>query len=51
MCFVPGSEHDVEALRKMYFDLPAESIVYGDSAYTEYTIEDLYKEAELIELK
>ena len=51
MCFVPGSEHDVEALRKMYFDLPPESIVYGDSAYTAYTMEDLYKEAELIELK
>ena len=51
MCFVPGSEHDVEALLKMYFDLPPESIVYGDSAYTAYTMEDLYKEAELIELK
>ena len=35
----------------MYFDLPAESMVYGDSAYTEYAMEDLYKEAELIELK
>lgn len=51
ICFVPGSEHDVEALRKMYFDLPAESVVYGDSAYTDYTIEDLYKETEFIELK
>ena len=51
MCFVSGSEHDVEALRKVYFDLPAESIVYGDSAYKEYTVEDLYKETELIELK
>ena len=51
MCFVPCSEHDVEALRKMYFDLPAESMVYGHSAYTEYTLEELYKEAECIELK
>lgn len=51
MCFVPGSEHDVEALRKMYFDLPSESKVYGDSAYTEYALEDLYKETELVELK
>lgn len=48
--FVPGSEHDVEALRKMYFDLPAESNLYGDSAFTEYEMEELYKETELIKL-
>ncbi len=51
LCFVPGHEHDVVALRKMYFDLPPESTLYGDSAYTEYEIEELYKETELIELK
>lgn len=51
MCFVPGSEHDIEALRKLYFDLPPESTLYGDSAYTEYELEDLFKETELIELK
>ncbi len=51
MCFVPGSEHDVEALRKLYFDLPPESSLYGDSAYTQYELEDLFKETELIELK
>ncbi len=51
LCFVPGHEHDVEALRKMYFDLPPESVLYGDSAYTEYEMEELYKETELIELK
>ena len=50
LCFVPGSEHDVEALRKMYFDLPAESSLYGDSAFTEYEMEELYKETELIKL-
>lgn len=50
LCFVPGSEHDVEALRKMYFDLPAESELYGDSAFTEYEMEELYKETELIKL-
>jgi hypothetical protein len=50
LCFVPGSEHDVEALRKMYFDLPAESALYGDSAFTEYEMEELYKETELIKL-
>jgi hypothetical protein len=51
LCFVPGSEHDVEALRKMYFDLPPESSLYGDSAYTQYELEELFKETELIELK
>ncbi len=51
LCFVPGSEHDVEALRKMYFDLPPESSLYGDSAYTEYELEEMFKETELIELK
>jgi hypothetical protein len=51
MCFVPGSEHDVDALRKMSFDLPPESTVYGDSAYTHYEMEDLYKETEMISLK
>ena len=51
LCFVPGSEHDVEALRRMYFDLPPESSLYGDSAYTEYELEDLFKETELIDLK
>ena len=50
LCFVPGSEHDVEALRKMYLDLPAESSLYGDSAFTQYELEELYKETELIQL-
>ncbi len=51
LCFVPGAEHDVQALSKMYLDLPPQSILYGDSAYTAYEIEDLYKETEEIELK
>jgi hypothetical protein len=51
VCFVPGSEHDVEALKKMYLDLPLQSILYGDSAYTAYELEELYKETESIELK
>ena len=50
LCFVPGSEHDVEALRKMYVDLPAGSVLYGDSAYTLYELEALFQEAEGIEL-
>ena len=51
LCFTPGSEHDAAALHKMYMDLPAESSVFGDSAYTNYELEDLYRETELIELK
>jgi hypothetical protein len=51
LCFVPGAEHDVEALRKMYVDLPAGSVLYGDSAYTLYEVEDLLKQIEGIELK
>jgi hypothetical protein len=51
LCFVPGSEHDGEALKKMYLDLPAQSILYGDSAYTAYELEALYKETEGIDLK
>lgn len=50
VCFVPGSEHDVHALSKMTFDLPARSRLYADSAYTDYALEDLYKETEGIEL-
>lgn len=51
LCFSPGNEHDVEALQKMFIDLPPESSLFGDSAYTAYEMEELYKETELIELK
>lgn len=50
LCFVPGSENDVEALKKMCADLPAESSLFGDSGFTQYELEELYKETELIEL-
>ncbi|MBD0333279.1 MAG: IS982 family transposase [Chitinophagaceae bacterium] len=51
LCFVPGAEHDVEALRKMYVELPAGSVLYGDSAYTLYELEELFQQTEGIELK
>lgn len=51
VCFVPGSEHDVQALSKLYIDLPPQSRLYGDSAYTAYEMEELYRETELIDLK
>ena len=49
-CFVPGSEGDVQALKKLPMTVAPESKIYGDSAYTDYTIEEDAKEADLIEL-
>src|SRR4051812_17067434 len=49
-CFVPGSESDVQALKKLPLAVAADSNIYGDSAYTDYTIEDDMKEADFIQL-
>lgn len=49
-CFVPGSESDVQALKKLPLAVAPESNIYGDSAYTDYTLEDDIKEADLIQL-
>lgn len=49
-CFVPGSESDVQALKKLPLTVAAESNIYGDSAFTDYTIEDDMKEADFIQL-
>jgi hypothetical protein len=49
--FVPGSEHDAQVLKKLPMELPAESEVFADSAYTNYEIEDLLMETEQIALK
>ena len=46
-----GSEHDSIALKKLPLELPAESEVFADSAYTNYEIEDQLMEADLIALK
>ena len=48
--FVPGCESDVQALKKLPLAVAPESKIYGDSAYTDYLIEDDMREAELIEL-
>lgn len=48
--FVPGCESDVQALKKLPLAVAAESRIYGDSAYTDYQIEDDMKETDLIEL-
>lgn len=49
-CFVPGSESDVQALRKLPLTIAAESKVYADAAYSDYTVEDNLKEADGIAL-
>lgn len=49
--FVPGSEHDVQALKKLPLELPAESEVFAGSAYTNYAIEGQLMETDLIALK
>ena len=49
-CFVPGSESDVQALKKLPMTVAAESKIYGDSAYTDYRMEDDIKYGDGIEL-
>jgi len=44
--FVPGSEGDALALRKMPMDLPEGSVVYADAGYTNYEIEGQVLEAD-----
>jgi len=35
---LPGCYHDIDGMKNMFFDLPEDSIVYGDSAYTGTTM-------------
>lgn len=49
-CFVPGSESDVQALKKLPMTVSPGSSIYADSAYTDYTIEDDIMEADLVKL-
>lgn len=50
-CFVPGKQADVKSLEKMVANLPSESSVYADSAYTNYSVEDTLKIHSFISLK
>ncbi|GAC1427902.1 MAG: IS982 family transposase [Flavisolibacter sp.] len=49
-CFVPGSESDVQALKKLPMTVAPESSIYADSGYTDYSIEDDAKDAEYLRL-
>ena len=48
--FTPGSLSDAKGLRFFNFNLPENSIVYGDKAYSNYEIEDLLRETGNIHL-
>lgn len=45
-----GSFHDNTAFQSMNIDLPTNSQLYADSAYTNYELEDYFKELENIDL-
>jgi hypothetical protein len=47
---LPGCYHDIDGMKNMYFNLPEESTVYGDSAYTDYNYEQICMDAENIKL-
>ena len=49
--FTPGKTGDAKALGKMIDKLPAEASIYGDSAYTDYGLEDIALERKCILLK
>jgi hypothetical protein len=46
----PASTADITAFKCMEIDLPSNSRVYGDKAYTSYSFEDYLLEEELIKL-
>lgn len=47
---LPGCYHDIDGMKNMFFNLPEKSIVYGDSAYTDYNNEQVCLEAGSIKL-
>ena len=47
---LPGSYHDIDGMKNMFFNLPEDSILYGDSAYTDYNFEEDCLEAENINM-
>lgn len=49
--FTPGKTADAKAIGKMIDKLPAEASLYGDSAYTDYGLEDIALERKCVLLK
>ncbi|MBI4747506.1 MAG: transposase [Acidobacteria bacterium] len=50
VAFLPGGPHDVHGLDLLPLDLPPGSEVWRDSAYTDYTVEDILAEHEQVRL-
>lgn len=50
-CFVPGSEADIYALKRLPLSVASESNIYADAAYTDYSIEDDIAQGEQIRLR
>lgn len=48
--FTPGSASDVKSLKELPLELPKNSILLGDKAYTNYSFEDILLEIEGIKL-
>jgi hypothetical protein len=48
--FTAGSFHDITAFQSMNIDLPSNSELVADSAYTDYELEDFYLECENIQM-
>lgn len=46
----PGSWHDMKAFKEMEVDLPEGSTLHADKAYTDYSLEELLREASDIDL-
>jgi len=46
----PGSYHDCRVFKAFNLDIPEGSVIYGDTAYTDYEYEDLLKDAAGISL-
>lgn len=47
---LPGCYHDIDGLKNMFLDLPQGSTLFGDSAYTDYNLEETCMDAENIRL-
>jgi hypothetical protein len=48
---LPGCYHNIDGMKNMFFDLPEDSIVYDESAYTDYYNEEVCRETAGITLR
>jgi len=50
LVLAPGADADIAALKRLHLDLPDDSTLYGDKAYTDYVCEDVLNEDTTITL-